>query len=368
MYSVSCSVASIVFMKLRKEEIQKILETAIAEKVFPGAVVGIVSSTGEKEFICAGRYTYSVDSPVVLQNTIYDCASLTKPIPVNILALLLIQEGILDVDAPVSRYLPEYTGALRDHILIRHLLTYSVTFDYRELQDKIKTAALSGEELRNAILSSQITFPSGSKVQYSNSPTIILGWIIEKVTGRTIADLAKERLFNPLAMQDSSLCLSDPLRTPPTENMPYRGGDVAGVVHDETAYVLSRDGITPGCAGLFATAEDILKVLFGLLPQDGSGILNEETLRAVETNQIENQQNDCMGLGFELCNTRWMGEYVSSKTFGKTGFTGTAFIVDRAQGIAAVFLSNRTYPIRSTTAEPIQAVRREIFDTILGSI
>lgn len=119
---------------------------------------------------------------------------------------------------------------------------------------------------------------------------------------------------------------------------------------------------------MFATAEDILKVLFGLLPQDGSGILNEETLRAVETNQIENQQNDCMGLGFELCNTRWMGEYVSSKTFGKTGFTGTAFIVDRAQGIAAVFLSNRTYPIRSTTAEPIQAVRREIFDTILGSI
>lgn len=233
-------------MKLLKEEIQKILETAIAEKVFPGAVVGIVSSTGEKEFICAGRYTYSVDSPVVLQNTIYDCASLTKPIPVNILALLLIQEGILDVDAPVSRYLPEYTGALRDHILIRHLLTYSVTFDYRELQDKIKTAALSGEELRNAILSSQITFPSGSKVQYSNSPTIILGWIIEKVTGRTIADLAKEKLFHPLAMQDSSLCLSDPSRTPPTENMPYRGGDVAGVVHDETAYVLSRDGITPG--------------------------------------------------------------------------------------------------------------------------
>lgn len=355
-------------MKLRKEKIQKILETAIAEKVFPGAVVGIITSAGEKEFVCAGRYTYSADSPVVQQDTIYDCASLTKPVPVNILALLLMQEGILGVDAPVSRYLPEYTGVERDHILIRHLLTYSVTFDYRELQEKIKTATLSGEELRDAIVRSQIAFSSGSKVQYSNSPTIILAWIIEKVTGRTIADLTKERLFDPLAMQDSSLHTSDPTRTPPTENMPYRGGDVIGVVHDETAYVLSKDGITPGCAGLFATAPDILKVLEQLLRRGGSGILKEETLCAAETNQIENETNDCMGLGFELYNRRWMGEYASQKTFGKTGFTGTAFIVDRARGVAAVFLSNRTYPIRSTTAEPIQAVRREIFNTILGGI
>ena len=150
------------------QQIQNRIDQAIESRVFPGAVFGVVQVDGARSVISRGNFTYEATSPVVLNETAYDVASITKSIPTGSLALKLIEEDKLDLDDQLIKFLPEYNSNYREEVLIRHLLTYSVILDFPIPGFSIQTA--TPEDIRRNLLTTNLKFPPGEVVQYSNSP------------------------------------------------------------------------------------------------------------------------------------------------------------------------------------------------------
>ncbi len=341
------------------------LEDAINKRVFPGCVVGIIRRDGERAVIARGRFTYEETSPSVHENTAYDVASITKSIPTGALALKLMEEGKFRLEDHLTKYLPEFKNNYSDQALVKQLLTYSIAPDFQTKGFSVERA--TPEELRKNLLTTNLKFPPGEKVQYMNAPAILLTMLIERTTGSTLDVLATEYFFRPLGMNDSTFTPKFPKEIPPTEISTWRGL-VQGVVHDETSFVLGRERPS-GCAGLFSSAPDLLTFLGMLLNEGtyrGRKYFTPETIRGMYTSQLSTQDFS-MGLGWELNNPLFMGKEAMTSTFGKTGFTGTLCVVDPVRGVAFVLLSNRTYPKRGDRA-PIDEVQREVSDIVLGSV
>lgn len=350
----------------KKKGLQSVLEErarrAIEEKVFPGCVVGVVYADGGRTVLPFGNLTYEKDAYFVREDTIYDLASVTKSIPTASLALHFIENGHLKLTDKLIKYVPEFKNSDRSDIKIKHLLTYTLG-GYPLAPYKEKTS----EELYEILMTHDFRVRPGTGFSYSNLPAFLLGLVIEKVGGRTLDKLAYELFFNPLHMTSTSFFpqnfLSDMIA--PTEIDHWRG-DVRGVVHDESAYVLGSKGEKAvGHAGLFSTAGDLLNFLEMLLHEGdfrGHQYFLPETIRAMSTNQIP-ELNMKTGLGWQI--GEW-GRYAGPHTFGKTGFTGTVVVCDVEKGVAFTILSNRTYPKRPQNNEAIKVFRNDIADIVLN--
>jgi len=362
------------YNKLMIDSISHIAKQAIENKVFPGCVVGVVRTDGTRLVLPFGKFTYEANSPLVQSDTIYDVASLTKSIPTSSLALQLIDEGKLSLEKKLIDYLPEFNNDDRSHIYIKHLLTYTLagygfTTAAATLSQK-DISNLTAADLTHTLLTNNFTQAPGTNFSYTNIPAMLLGLVIEKISNRTLDELAAERFFTPLEMNRTTFHpeqfpSSD---IPPTEHDQWRGL-VQGVVHDESAYIYKQENKIVGHAGLFSTAPDILNFLEMLL-NDGvyknKQFISKNLCTIMNTNQIPHL-NDQTGLGFELSQPRFMGPYCNQHTFGKTGFTGTVFVVDKKKEIAYVLLSNRTYPKRPMDSSAINQVRAAIGTVLLGT-
>ncbi len=347
-----------------EEKIRESLLQAIHDKVTPSAVVGVIRKDGTQLLVAEGNFTYESDSTKVTENTLYDVASITKSIPTGCIALKLIEEGRLNLNDQLIKYLPEYNNNYREEVLIRHLLTYSIILNFPVPGFNIQTA--SPDEVRRNLVTVDLKFPPGEKAQYSNSPALILMMVIERITGSTLDVLAHEYFFRPLGMENSTFSPSSPHEIPPTEIEEWRGL-VQGVVHDETSFVLSKERPS-GCAGLFTNVPDLLifmRMLVNRGELNGVRYFTEETVREMHTNQLA-IPGQVMGLGWELDAT-FMGTHPHRNTFGKTGFTGVLCAVDPELEVGYVILSNRTYPQR-TPADGIQQLRSDIADIIISNV
>ncbi len=347
---------------MNKEEIQTILDNAIAERVFPGAVVGILGNDGGREIISAGRFEYDVDSHEVQAETVYDVASITKSVPVGLLALQLIEQGRLSLDDRIIDLLPEVTTTGAEVALVRHLLTYSYVLKKTE---GFSFERASAQDIFRFLFSGELAFAPGSQYQYSNTPFLLLGLIIERLTGEKLYTLARQNIFEPLAMRRATFAPAEWASVPPTEVTSWRG-KVQGVVHDETAYILQRDGFDAGCAGLFASADDILNVAEMVLGDGvfrGVRMFEPRTIALMEENAL-GAIGAWSGIGWELNTLRFMGEHAHEHMIGKTGFTGTCVVIDPRSMKAFVLLSNATFPKRPPNGDAISAVRRAVADGI----
>lgn len=328
-------------MKEIAERIAKKANQAIAEKVFPGCVIGIVTNKEERHVRPFGNFTYDRDSEKVEEDTIYDVASISKSIPTASLAVLLIEEGKLRLLDKIAVYLPE----LKNHFgaTIEDLLRYRVHGSPMSLlKDRF------AGEIRMYVLEHGFDTPPG-KVWYTNVPAFLLGLILEKITDQTLDDLAQRYFFTPEHMNRTSFFPSvQDAVIAPTEISD--GGEIRGIVHDESARVFARARRAVGHAGLFSTAPDLLNFLEALLVGRYPYIV------------------ECaeQGLGWQVNDKQFMGKYAGNRTFGKTGFTGTSIIVDRDRGIVLVILSNRTYPSRPPEDSAILEFRADIADMVLG--
>jgi beta-N-acetylhexosaminidase len=345
-----------------EDEILHKLEHAVEDKVFPGAVVGVVRTNGEKLVLPMGNFTYDTNSPKVKDYTSYDVASITKSVPTASVALKLVEEGRLELDKKVADYLPELHTSHKEEMLIRHLLTYSVAGKFPTPGFSFQTATAAS--MWKGFYSIELKFPPGSAMQYSNYPMILLTKVLERIAGKTIDRLGSEYFFEPLEMQSATFFPKDKNTVPPTEVDDWRGL-MQGVVHDETAFILERDGEITGCAGLFINAPDLLTFIEMLLNNGvhaSKKYFKPETITAMCTNQLQSA-GASMGLGWELNDPLFMGRFATATTFGKTGFTGTSCVIDIKRGIGLVLLSNRTYPKRGTT-DGIRSLRRDIADIV----
>ncbi|PIR82404.1 hypothetical protein COU20_02680 [Candidatus Kaiserbacteria bacterium CG10_big_fil_rev_8_21_14_0_10_59_10] len=315
----------------------------LAERVFPGCVVGIIKRTGERLVLPFGASLYGAGGEKVREDTIYDVASVTKSIPTASLALMLVAEGKLSLSDAVKRYVPE----LRNEYgaTVEDLLRYRVRgLRMSELKDE------PAEEIERQVLARGFDGPPGEP-SYTNAPAFLLGLVVERAGGNTLDALARDRLFSTLGMDSTTFFPPD---AAPTE-IGADGKDVRGIVHDESARVFARVGRAVGHAGLFSNAPDLLNFLEALLQ------IYRPTRSIVGGAEY--------GLGWAVNEPFFMGKHATGVAcFGKTGFTGCSVVCDAERGIGLVILSNRTYPKRTPDAfspdSAINVFRRDVADIV----
>ena len=368
-------------MAFSENNIERLLEQAEAADVFHKAVAGFILPDGSTRII-------PFNTP---ENTVFDIASLTKVCPTSTLALSYILEGKLSVDAKVIDYIPELQTNYREDVRVFHLLTHSL--DYRVPMKTLRT--LPPEGILDALYTYQFEKAPGADFNYGNPASVLLGIILQRLTGKDLQQQGRERFFEPLGMSRSGW---DPLtrdwnpippnEISPTEICEFRGREIQGEIHDESAWVL-RKFFPVGSAGMFSCVPDLLKFVKMILNDgtattpDGKSIQVAPAgiLKMVSENAFAQKdsarfipagataaQNACTALGWELNSEKFMGTRISPHAFGKTGFTGASIVADPNKGAAVVLLSNFTYPHREKNADRIHAFRAILSDTFFGSI
>jgi CubicO group peptidase (beta-lactamase class C family) len=257
----------------------------VAAHAFPGAVLAVGKDGVLAHLQPFGRLSYDEDAAPVRADTMYDLASLTKVIVTTTMAMILVDEGKLDIAKPVSAFLPEFRGGAKDKVTVWHLLTHSSGVDwwaplYKDLKGK--------DAYLKRVLAMDLVYEPGSKSVYSDLGVLLLGEILERVAGQDINSFARARLFGPLGMKDTTYLPGPELlpRIAPTENDPWRGHVLRGEVHDENAAALG--GIAPH-AGLFGTAPDLARFAQMLLnggELDGKRVLKAKTVQLMRTNVL----------------------------------------------------------------------------------
>ncbi|GHV12423.1 hypothetical protein AGMMS49938_04930 [Fibrobacterales bacterium] len=327
--------------------------------LFASCVIAI-SKNGETEYL---NYNCETDS-------IFDCASITKSMPTAYLALKAIENGDLKLNTAVKSILPEYENP---DATIFNLLTHSL--DYRFPMSSLKD--FSPNKIWEKICTHKFEIPPGKLFNYGNANSIILGRVLEKIYNSPLDKLAKEKVFIPFGMNSTGwhpLEWADPARIIPTEICTWRGRELRGETHDESAWKLEKEFGTVGSAGVFSTAPDIIKFLDNIYGSSNfildcltKNAFLDSRLRGNDRKEHGNNTLPCTALGFELNNPKFMGNSFSKEkpVFGKTGFTGTSFICRPADKTALVILSNYTYPHRKPNADRINAFRAQMADLAL---
>ncbi len=352
-------------MDLIKRLITNRINKAIHDQIFPGCVLGYIIPDRDPVYISFGRHTYDCDSNKIHNDSVFDVASITKTIPTSSLAIMLIERGLLNLEKKVVDIIPELKNPQKEKLLIKHLLTQTLDFNFR--LSAFKESGADG--ILNAIFAADFSKDPGTSYFYSNATSILLGIVIERISNKKLNDFAQKELFGPLKMDKTSFFPEslNKYDIVPTEFDPWRNRLIQGEIHDESAWVLRKKMIA-GSAGLFSTAPDIMKFLQMILNDGffmGKRYFSKNTIQQMHTNQIEHLGLSA-GLGWELNQNKYMGKMGTVHTIGKTGFTGCVCVCDIVLQKAFVLLSNFTYPSRKDVSL-INCVRSDIADIILGT-
>ncbi len=356
---------------LSRDSLQKvddIMREAVFDSTFPGGVVAVVKDgvmAYEKGF---GYETYEKLQPIQPDN-IYDLASLTKVMATTPSIMKLVNDGEISLDDKVGEYIPEFKEGKKGEITIRNLLLHNSGLPaFRVYIDSLQTR----DEIRNAIRNEPLIYEPGTTYEYSDLGFILLGEIVEEVTGQSLDRYLRKEFYYPLGMNGTFFNPTKigrwiSRRIPPTEiDTTYRMKTMRAEVHDERAYYL--DGVA-GHAGLFAQARDIA-VFCQMLLSNGS-YAGQQYLKPATVEIFAKRQSKLVnrGYGFDRKSDGFStaGSMTSHRTFGHTGFTGTSFWIDPANNMAIIMLTNRTYPYRSYGAN-ISKIRAAVADAVMSSI
>ncbi|MGB8459524.1 MAG: serine hydrolase domain-containing protein, partial [Candidatus Acidiferrum sp.] len=355
----------------RLQPAYEVIEKAIAEKAFPGATLAV----GDKDKVALhafGTLSYDAKSPQVKLRTMYDVASLTKVIVTTTLVEKLVEGDFpspLQLDAPVERYLPEWASGpqpeWRRRVTVRHLMTH--TSGLPPFKEYWRTSKGKADTLR-MIFAEPLEYEPGTKMVYSDLGIILMAEIIERLTGRTLDDLAKEYIFAPLGMHDSMYKPPKkiwPLIAPTEFDAIYRHRLIQGEVHDENAYAI---GGVSGHAGLLSTAPDLAAFCQMLL--NGGVYAHQRILKRSTIAQFTAPQELAKGtrtLGWVVpTEGSSSGHYFSPHSFGHTGFTGTSIWIDPDRQVFVVLLTNRVNPTREN--HKIAEVRPALHDAVMQAL
>ena len=339
------------------------LEASVASHAFPGAVVAVGRHDTVLFVRGFGALTYA-GGPPPDAHTLYDLASLTKVVGLTTVAMMLVEEHRLDLDAPVTRYVPAFAAG-GDSVTIRMLLTHASGLPawlplFREVHSR--------QEMFDRVNATPLEAPPGSRMVYSDLGAILLTEAVEHVTGQRLDALLSRRLFRPLGMDDTRFNPPASLRSriAPTENDPWRGRVLVGEVHDENAAAM--DGVS-GHAGLFSTAADLvtfaqMMLRFGRSDARGHGrtpVVLIDSATVAEFTRVQNPAFSSRALGWDTPSKgSSAGDELSPQAFGHTGFTGTSIWIDPTKDLFVILLTNRVHPTRQN--DQILRVRPKVAD------
>lgn len=322
------------------------LARGISDGVFPSAAAAVGIGDQVLFMHASGRLSL-FDEGEANTRTRYDMASMTKIMAPTMLALMALEKGLLVLDDTLSAFFD--APADKANITVLQLMTHTGGFTPSFL---LEEACQSPEDAAGAILRRPLEGPPGQMPRYSCMGYILLGKILESVYGKSLSDVSRERIFEPLGMTMTGY-LPKGGNIAATELNAATGKPYQGVVHDENARFLK---CVSGNAGVFSNIEDCVRFA-AMLSASGFPLLNPGTLRLAirdwtPTHDIHR------GLGFHVSGGpgSFMGDFFPPSAFGHTGFTGTSLAVDPQSGLYAILLTNAVHPQRGNPA--IQRFRR----------
>jgi CubicO group peptidase (beta-lactamase class C family) len=344
------------------DPVQQILHEAIAERAFPGAAL-LASQRGKAVLeTYAGAHTFDHDGVPVSHETIYDLASLTKVLVTTPLCMRLVEAGKLRLEEPVGSVVPEFIGdeGRPERVTFGHLLAHSSGLPAHR---KYFEHAHHLPQVLQQVFTTPLEADPGARAEYSDVGFILLGAAIERLMGTTLDRLAQREIFAPLG----SPCAYGPLthvhHVPPTlEAVDFRDRRICGQVNDENAWVM---GGVAGHAGLFGTARDV-DTFAQMMLRGGAPLFKSETVKLFTTRE-PSPAGTSRTLGWDTpSQPSQSGKYLSARSFGHLGYTGTSLWIDPERELAITLLSNRTYP--DNTSQKIKQYRPRIHDAVIESL
>jgi CubicO group peptidase (beta-lactamase class C family) len=357
--------------KAKLAEIDTAAEAAIKRGDCPGAVVLVVHADAVAYRKAFGKRAVKPDEVAMTTDTVFDMASLTKPVATGTSVMLLIERGKLKPDDLVSRHWPEFAANGKEKVTVEHLLlhTSGLTAD-----NAVADYADGRAKALERIAALKLEAPAGTRFKYSDVGFIVLGELVERISGMPVDKFAKKHVFEPLKMTDTGFTPAEALHKRIAPTGPRDGKIVLGEVHDPRAYKM---GGVAGHAGLFSTVDDMTRYCRTVLrggELDGVRILDEKTVKrftephAVTTMTPKGETQGARAYGWDV-DTSYSaprGElFKKGEGYGHTGFTGTSAWIDPGTGTAVIVLTNRVHPDDKGNATRL---RREVGTIVAAAV
>lgn len=346
------------------EEAEALVRAQVEREAFPGAALAVGNRDLVQRVAAFGRTRWGDDAPAVHpDSTLYDLSSLTKVVATTAAVMALVEDGRMGLDAPVRRYLPEFSGEDKHRVTVRQLLTHTAG-----VRAGVPEGEVEGEtprEVRRFLLSLPLTLPPGEDVLYSDLGFIVLREAAERAAGEPLARYLRRRVWGPLGMESTAVGLPRGCaRCAPTMHLEERDEPYTGGSYDELARRL--DGVA-GNAGAFSTARDLARFAAMIANEGRLGNVRVFRKRTVRGFTRPQPGAGTRALGWEVyCREGIVPDRETCRevlAFGHTGVTGTSLWVDPAGRSWVVLLSNRTYLPRAEVE--MQELRRRVFRAVV---
>jgi CubicO group peptidase (beta-lactamase class C family) len=344
--------------------------SGIHRGLYPGAVVVI----GRRDSIMYargyGHFTWDPSSPTPRQDsTLWDLASISKVVGTAAAVMRLVDTGRVDLDAPVRRYLPRFSGGAKNRVTVRMLLDH--TSGLRSYEPFYRRAH-SRKRMINLLYAESLARTPGDSAVYSDLNAMLLGLLVEQVSGMPLDRFVAQEVFGPLGLRQTMYRPPSSVLSRVVPAGMWRGQPVPGEIHDQNARLF--DGVA-GHAGVFSTGLDLARFAQMWL-RDGRTERGSAWVKAATVQQFLSRgpKSGPRLLGWDTperptanaADPSVFGSLVSSSAYGHTGFTGTELWVDPVHDLFLVFLTNRTLdPKVPDSAKALRVIRAELSDAVV---
>jgi len=320
-----------------------LLEDGLSAGVFPGAVAAVGRAVGTERVVAVGERDPE-NGLAATPETVFDLASLTKPVVTATVALALSESGAIALSDRLDRHLPALDGTPRGEVELVGLLTHTSGLQPYAYDPAWTTAE---EVLDGLYARSLLDVAPGERYEYSCLNYVHLAEALRRATGESLADLAERLVFDPAGMTDARLGPTDATPVAATYDHEYRDRTLRGEVHDPLGHAMDGES---GNAGLFATVGDVAQFARALLNDgraDGDRLLSPATVARLSEDHVPDVEEP-HSLGWRLARRQYPGLPWSGDAFGHTGYTGTSLWVDPVHDRFAALLTNQVYDGKDT--------------------
>ncbi len=352
------------------DSVEKVMQAGLENGVFPGGVVQVVVD-GRTVFEHACGWADLFCRRPMAAETLFDLASLTKPLATVPAVMMLVLQGRLSLDTSCGDILPDLSGSDKTRITVRQLLNHSSGLPpWRPFFMRLRNLPTEDrlKAMRAMVVDEPLLSRPGEVSDYSDLGYMLLHWIVETVCGQALDRFVAKEIYAPLKIDDLFFNkvgrgAADIHRYAATQLCPWRSQLMAGDVDDDNAFVTGGVG---GHAGLFGTADAVSRLLSALLAADSGE--QEVFAPSVVREFFDTPAHERWALGFDTPSPEKSsaGQHFPSDSVGHLGFTGTSFWVHRRKKVMVVLLTNRVHPFRFN--EGIKEFRPRLHDAVMESI